>query len=78
MKVHFKIEEEIFPSGEKISNPIAIFESHEGDYVDVYAQIGQHSTASREYIDSLRDATKEEYKPLYDELLGIGYEVEII
>lgn len=77
MKVHFKIEEDILPNGEKISNAIAIFESHE-EWIDVYSQVGQHATATREYVDSLRDATENEYKELYAELVGIGYELEIV
>lgn len=39
-----------------------------------YAHVGQHSACSQQYADDAREATKEEYTPLLEELVSIGYD----
>jgi hypothetical protein len=46
--------------------------------VSCYAHVGQHSTASVEYCDSLRMAKKKEYNDLYHELMSIGYKLKVL
>lgn len=43
-----------------------------------YAHVGQHSSASKGYYSRLPKASKEQYKPLSDELTSLGYELEIL
>jgi hypothetical protein len=44
-----------------------------------YQTIGQHGAANYEYImQNSRNATPEEYKYLLNELIDIGYEVELV
>lgn len=43
-----------------------------------YSRIGQHGSASLEYARESRKATTEEYEELENELLAIGYELEIV
>ena len=51
-----------------------------------YSHIGQHSACCDDYANESREATEEEYKPLYDELTKFfdgytciaGYDLEII
>ena len=43
-----------------------------------YAHIGQHGSASPEYARECRKATKKEYEELKNELLSVGYELEIL
>lgn len=50
-----------------------------------YTHIGQHSEIHKEFLidDSKEDyfvttATKEEYNDLYNELLSIGYDLEVV
>jgi hypothetical protein len=43
-----------------------------------YAHVGQHGVCHVEYADESREATWQEYKDLYFELLGIGYDLEVI
>ena len=48
-------------------------------YFNSYAHIGQHSEACEEYIAECRNATKEEYKDLFNELENqVGYNLEVI
>jgi hypothetical protein len=42
-----------------------------------YAHIGQHSALSPEYYRETKPANADEYKPLMEELTGIGYNLEI-
>jgi len=42
-----------------------------------YQHIGQHSECSKT-LKFLRNATEKEYKDLYDELVEIGYELNVI
>lgn len=39
-----------------------------------YAHIGQHSACSKEYANEAVMASKEEYQPLLEELVSIGYD----
>lgn len=39
-----------------------------------YAHIGQHGACSEDYANESRQATAEEYKPLLNELISIGYD----
>lgn len=43
-----------------------------------YAHIGQHSACSPEYANQCKQATKTQYTDLYNELISIGYNIEII
>lgn len=44
-----------------------------------YSHVGQHSECSQEYANESREATREEYFPLYKELIdNVGYDLEII
>jgi hypothetical protein len=43
-----------------------------------YSHIGQHSACHIDYAKQSREATKQEYKDLYEELISIGYEVKIL
>ena len=41
-----------------------------------YSQIGQHSGCCVEYANESIKATKEEVQPLFNELVGVGYNIE--
>ena len=44
-----------------------------------YSRIGQHSSCDLGYIfEHTRQATRTEYKPLREELTGIGYNLQLI
>lgn len=43
-----------------------------------YAHIGQHSACHRDYLRGKRLATKEQYQPLLNELIGQGYDDLIV
>ena len=44
-----------------------------------YSHVGQHSAADYHgCIKTSRPATEEEYKPLFDELTSIGYNLRVI
>jgi len=79
-KVKFLIEPQS-EGGEK--NVYAFFP--EEDYNDFsnqekmcYAHIGQHSGCHIDYAEESREATKEEYTPLQEELESIGYKLQIL
>ena len=60
---------------------IALFPKEEWDLngnIASYIHVGQHGGASRELLEDLEDATKEEYTELKNELEGIGYNFEVI
>lgn len=42
-----------------------------------YMHIGQHGDASPEIVTDTKPATPEEFAPLYNELTGIGYRLEV-
>ena len=46
-------------------------------YFTCYAHIGQHCSSCDEYFRQCRTATQEEYEPLLNELISIGYNVEV-
>jgi len=43
-----------------------------------YSHIGQHSACHIKYAKESREATKDEYESLMNELVDIGYELEIL
>lgn len=43
-----------------------------------YAHIGQHSACHIDYVNECKQATKEEYKDLKEELESIGYNLNIL
>ena len=43
-----------------------------------YAHIGQHSSCHINYILQCKKATKEQYNDLYNELIGIGYILNVL
>ena len=61
---------------------IAIFPELRGarvDYCMSYQHIGQHGDCQPDYIINVSQlASKKEYKPLYDELLSIGYNLQVM
>lgn len=61
---------------ERGGNTLAIFpEIIENDRGDLacYAHIGQHSAASKDYIKGKKKASFNEWRPLYNELVTLGY-----
>ena len=46
---------------------------HDGNFTS-YAHIGQHGGCCQAYADESREATKEEYTGLLEELVSIGYD----
>ena len=46
-------------------------------YFTCYAHVGQHSTTCDQYFRQCRTAIQEEYEPLLNELISIGYNVEV-
>jgi len=50
----------------------------EGKYKMSYSHIGQHTACDPKYTKQSRQATKEEYTPLLEELKSIGYNLEIL
>ena len=46
-------------------------------FISSYMHVGQHGDASPRLIDSLSPATAAEYSDLKDELVSIGYELEV-
>ena len=47
------------------------------DYIMSYMHTGQHGEASKSLIDLFQPAKPEEYQDLLDELIAIGYDVEV-
>lgn len=47
-------------------------------FLTCYAHIGQHSACNSDYAKECKEATKEEYNDLKEELESIGYELEIL
>jgi hypothetical protein len=47
-------------------------------WVASYERYGQHSDASADGIREWERATPEEYGPLLAELVGIGYDLEVV
>ncbi len=50
-----------------------------------YTKIGQHSPISKVFLNNgrqgehlVKDATKEEYLSLYNELVSLGYDLEVV
>lgn len=52
--------------------------NREGTLKASYAHIGQHSACSPEYANESRQATREEYDRLKNELQYIGYNLHIL
>lgn len=46
--------------------------------VTCYSRIGQHSGASPDYMNALKEANKHQYSKLLKELNEIGYELNIL
>lgn len=66
-----------FKDGEIIA--LFPYEFETGNYISSYMHVGQHSGA--DYYGILKDtrpAIETEYKPLFNELVNIGYDLEII
>ena len=66
----------IFRKDKTNENVIAFFrESFDGEYIDTYEHIGQHSSASYSYyLNNTIPCNEEDYKGLLKELKDIGYE----
>jgi hypothetical protein len=64
-----------FPDGEVI----ALFpEMPESYLIMSYMHVGQHGTASKGIVQSTKLASPEEYNDLFNELSGLGYNLEIV
>jgi hypothetical protein len=64
----------------KTGEIIAFFPAEHETHYDIlcYAHIGQHCMASTRYYLECKQATPDEYKPLYDELINlVGYELNV-
>lgn len=73
-KVTFKIEK---PTTRGERTPFAYFPDEAWDLDGnraCYAHVGQHGACAVEYARECRLAKYEEYKPLFDELVRIGYD----
>lgn len=46
--------------------------------VTTYMHVGQHSDVAWDWVQSLRPASPEEFRPLLDELTSIGYDVTVL
>lgn len=46
-------------------------------YFTCYAHVGQHYSTCDQYFKQCRTATQEEYRPLLNELISIGYNVKV-
>jgi hypothetical protein len=59
----------------KDGDVIAIFPDikESGKYVASYMHLGQHGACCSSLIDELEKPTLEEWKPLHEELIKIGY-----
>lgn len=73
-RVTFKIEK---PASRGEAAPFAFFPDEVWDLDGnraCYAHVGQHGACAVEYAEECRDANYAEYRPLYDELVRIGYD----
>lgn len=77
----------LFLNDEDYENVFAYFpeeQYHNVDHPDYdnimtcYDHIGQHSACSKGYAKDCEKATKEQYINLYDELILIGYDLEVL
>lgn len=75
----------IFPEDDQYSEQvIALFPDEQyttdkPDLVMSYMHIGQHGGACKSFIDDLKPASEQEYKPLYDELTShFDYDLEVL
>ena len=68
----------IFRKDAKNGEIIAFFPETYKEYKNgkmlCYAHLGQHSEASIEYYWTTKKATEKEYKPLFNELVFVGYD----
>lgn len=72
----------VFTDGVAIGDVIALFPeipyTHHSNDCECYQHIGQHGRANyRNLLSVTRMATVEEYRPLYRELQGIGYDLQV-
>ena len=51
---------------------------YEDTMLNSYSSVGQHSACHIDYANESREATEEEYNSLKEELLSIGYELNIL
>ena len=67
----------IFRKDPKYKEIIAFFpetyKEYKNDKMLCYEHIGQHGEASIEYYWTTKKATENEYKPLLNELISVGY-----
>lgn len=52
--------------------------SQEIGVYNCYSHVGQHSACSEDYAKDSVSCTKEEYKDLYAELTGLGYNLTVL
>ena len=75
-KVIFKMEKDTETGG---CSPFAVFvdQMRDGRYA-CYSHVGQHSECDKLYADRRHRAAYAEYRPLYDELVRIGYDLDVL
>jgi hypothetical protein len=66
-----------FPEGDIIALFPNQIETKEG-HINSYQHVGQHGGASPELINELEKAHFNEYQDLANELLSIGYDLQVI
>lgn len=54
------------------------YELYGNDMKTAYSHVGQHSGCRVEYAEESISATIEQSKPLIDELISLGYDLEIV
>ena len=79
-QVKFLIEK---PEGNLPCNVFAFFPDERYNYIEPdiytsYAHIGQHSACHIDYANECKEAPEDEYTPLLNELIQIGYKDLII
>ena len=77
--VVFKIERNPYTKEKEV---FAFFpderDRHDGDLYTSYSHVGQHSLCHKSYFNHRKYANFAEYKPLYDELVRIGYDLKVL
>jgi hypothetical protein len=74
---HFKTEVRFYYN-EANEDLFAVIGASDFNNATCYSHIGQHSTASKEYIKESKPATYAQYQELLKELINIGYNPKVI
>lgn len=78
-KVLFLIEQSENGTGSVLAFfPENLFTDRRKDVFECYSHVGQHSSCRIEYANECKQATGEQFTPLLNELLSIGYKLEVL